>query len=186
MAATDAVVDRSETSLRNVCRLPVSQPLPQALSFHVTHRHITSERQDPRRAGNPAFACEEPPFLRERRQSRLPDKDFESLQTKWANTWASERLPRQRSVHCASKRADARAALEAGHAKEPVPTLGPMFGDEASAAKAQALAEAVRSLLAAGLGAQARPLVDELVALIESKRGPVASVIQIRRLNERS
>jgi hypothetical protein len=44
----------------------------------------------------------------------------------------------------------------------------------------------VRSLLAAGLGAQARPLVDELVALIKSKRGPVASVIQIRRLNERS
>lgn len=58
----------------NACIPPVSQSLPHALPFLVTHHHITWERQDPRRTANPAFACEEPPFLKERRKSRLPDQ----------------------------------------------------------------------------------------------------------------
>ena len=73
------------------------------------------------------------------------------------------------------------AAACGGGLPEPVSEVERMIGDDANAAKAEALAEAVRSLLSAGLAAQARPLVDELVALIKSSRGPVATVIPIRR-----
>jgi hypothetical protein len=66
---------------------------------------------------------------------------------------------------------------------EQLPPLVPhrVIGDDASAAKAEALADAVRSLLTAGLAAQARPLVDELLALLRASRGPLATVIPIRR-----
>ncbi len=59
-----------------------------------------------------------------------------------------------------------------------------VFGEDASAAKAEALVDAVRSLLSAGLASQARPLVDELVALIKASRRPLATVISIRRAKE--
>ena len=64
---------------------------------------------------------------------------------------------------------------------EPVPHVQRVIGDDASAAKAEALANAVRSLLSADLAAQARPLVDELVALIKASRRDLATVIPIRR-----
>ena len=66
-------------------------------------------------------------------------------------------------------------------APELAPHVECVIGDDANAAKAEALADAVRSLLSAGLAAQARPLVDELVAVIKASRGPLATVIPIRQ-----
>jgi hypothetical protein len=74
-------------------------------------------------------------------------------------------------------------ARDAGLPK-PVAEVARRVIDDASAAKAEALAEAVRSLLSADLASQARPLVEELVALIKSSRGPVATIIPIRRQKE--
>ena len=67
---------------------------------------------------------------------------------------------------------------------ELVPHLQGVIVDDPSAAKAEALADAVRSLLSVGLAAQARPLVDELVALFKSSRRPLATVVPIRRPRE--
>ncbi len=50
------------------------------------------------------------------------------------------------------------------------------IGDDASATKAEALAEAVRLLLSAGLAVQARPLVDELLALVKASHRPRSGV----------
>lgn len=71
--------------------------------------------------------------------------------------------------------------VDAGVCEVGLPEVERMMADDASAAKAEALAEAVRSLLSAGLAAQARPLVDEPLALIKSSRGPLATVIPILR-----
>jgi hypothetical protein len=74
----------------------------------------------------------------------------------------------------------AAGACETGLPK-PVAEVARRVVDDASAAKAEALPDAVRSLLSAGLAAHARPLVDELVVLLKSSPGPVATVIPIRR-----
>jgi hypothetical protein len=51
-----------------------------------------------------------------------------------------------------------------------------VIGDDASATKAEALTEAARLLLSAGLAVQARPLVDERLALIKASHRPRSGV----------
>ena len=146
----------SGNALRTTCRLPVSQSLPHALSFHVTRRHISSERQDPRRAGNLAFACEEPPFLKERRKSRLPDHDSEYLDATKPNAPPNEPGEGPENARLQNARIE---LIEGG-----------------GASRLEALAIAVQALIGGGLASQAKPLVDELVALNKPARGPRAQV----------
>ena len=53
------------------------------------------------------------------------------------------------------------------------------------AARLEALAVAVQALIGAGLSSQAKPLVDELVAVIQAARGPRAEVISLAARRDR-
>ncbi len=69
-----------------------------------------------------------------------------------------------------------------GPAGLPAPLYDPVPKDDAGRAawsKLHALVVAVEALVAAGMSAQARPLVAELRTIVESARGPAAKVIEL-------
>lgn len=141
---------------------PTSVPAP---------RHSPSPRVAPCSAdlydslGFLTIARETPPVLRGRIDPRLPDHDSEYLDATKPDAPPNDAGEGPENGRLQSTRIE--------------------ILDSGGAARLEALAVAVQALLGGGLTSQAKPLVDELVALIRSARGPRAEVISLASRRER-
>ena len=110
---------------------------------------------------------------------------FVELDEKWANRWPNaeeETSPEPGGEEASSSPSEpqrVQSACEGLDVPGLVLNVRRVFSDDGDRAQAEALSTAVAALLSANLSVQARPLVDELVALIKTARGPRAEVIAL-------